>query len=164
MGGDWLQRREREPGDDRDDDAPRVRVGGDVHLTLPLCDSFYTQSPPRARRSFSLARRLGPYDAAAIIVSNVIGGGILFSPPQVAANVPHPWLFLATWLARRRGAGVRRSDGVRRARHSATAIRRRVRLSRRGVRPSRRVPDRLDLARRRSRTSSSSRTTDRTGS
>ncbi|PYR09154.1 MAG: hypothetical protein DMF99_16695 [Acidobacteria bacterium] len=59
---------------------------------------FYTQSPPRARRSFSLARRLGPYDAAAIIVSNVIGGGILFSPPQVAANVPHPWLFLATWL------------------------------------------------------------------
>jgi APA family basic amino acid/polyamine antiporter len=47
----------------------------------------------------SLARRLGPYDAAAIIVSNVIGGGILFSPPQVAAHVPHPWLFLATWLA-----------------------------------------------------------------
>jgi APA family basic amino acid/polyamine antiporter len=47
----------------------------------------------------SLARRLGPYDAAAIIVSNVIGGGILFSPPQVAANVPHPWLFLGAWLA-----------------------------------------------------------------
>src|SRR5947199_8310100 len=49
-------------------------------------------------RSNTLERRLGPYDAAAIIVSNVIGGGILFSPPQVAANVPHPWLFLATWL------------------------------------------------------------------
>jgi APA family basic amino acid/polyamine antiporter len=47
----------------------------------------------------TLARRLGPTDAAAIIVSNVIGGGILFSPPQVAANVPTPWLFLATWLA-----------------------------------------------------------------
>jgi len=47
----------------------------------------------------SLARRLGPVDAAAIIVSNVIGGGILFSPPQVAANVPNPWLFLGTWLA-----------------------------------------------------------------
>src|SRR5437660_1473493 len=47
----------------------------------------------------SFERRLGPYDAAAIIVSNVIGGGILFSPPQVAANVPRPWLFLATWLA-----------------------------------------------------------------
>jgi APA family basic amino acid/polyamine antiporter len=47
----------------------------------------------------SLERRLGPIDAAAIIVSNVIGGGILFTPPQVAASVPHAWLFLATWLA-----------------------------------------------------------------
>ena len=28
-----------------------------------------------------LDRRLGPLDAAAIIVSNVIGGGILFTPP-----------------------------------------------------------------------------------
>ena len=46
-----------------------------------------------------LERRLGPLDAAAIIVSNVIGGGILFTPPQVAASVPNPWLFLATWLA-----------------------------------------------------------------
>jgi APA family basic amino acid/polyamine antiporter len=47
----------------------------------------------------SLARRLGPYDAAAIIVSNVIGGGILFTPPQVARDVPHVWWFLATWAA-----------------------------------------------------------------
>jgi basic amino acid/polyamine antiporter, APA family len=47
--------------------------------------------------SVSLARRLGPFDAAAIIVSNVIGGGILFTPPQVAASVPSPILFLATW-------------------------------------------------------------------
>ena len=46
-----------------------------------------------------LARRLGPLDAAAIIVSNVIGGGILFTPPQVAASVPNPWLFLAMWVA-----------------------------------------------------------------
>jgi len=46
-----------------------------------------------------LQRRLGPLDAAAIIVSNVIGGGILFTPPQVAAAVPNPTLFLATWLA-----------------------------------------------------------------
>jgi len=46
-----------------------------------------------------LQRRLGPLDAAAIIVSNVIGGGILFTPPQVAAAVPNPYLFLATWLA-----------------------------------------------------------------
>jgi basic amino acid/polyamine antiporter, APA family len=53
-----------------------------------------TGSPPS-----SLQRRLGPYDAAAIIVSNVIGGGILFFPTLVAAMVPNPWLFLSTWLA-----------------------------------------------------------------
>jgi basic amino acid/polyamine antiporter, APA family len=50
-------------------------------------------SPPSA-----LARRLGWIDAAALIVSNVIGGGILFTPPQVAAAVQGPWLFLAVWL------------------------------------------------------------------
>ena len=47
----------------------------------------------------TLDRRLGPFDAAAIIVSNVIGGGILFTPPQVAAAVPNAWLFLSTWAA-----------------------------------------------------------------
>src|SRR5436305_3344393 len=47
----------------------------------------------------SLERRLGPLDAAAIIVSNVIGGGILFTPPQVAASVPRPLWFLAAWIA-----------------------------------------------------------------
>jgi APA family basic amino acid/polyamine antiporter len=46
-----------------------------------------------------LERRLGAFDAAAIVVSNVIGGGILFTPPLVAAGVPHPWVFLATWVA-----------------------------------------------------------------
>jgi APA family basic amino acid/polyamine antiporter len=46
----------------------------------------------------SLERRLGPWDAAAIIVANVIGGGILFTPPQVAAAVPHPWMFLGVWV------------------------------------------------------------------
>ena len=47
----------------------------------------------------TLDRRLGPFDAAAIIVSNVIGGGILFTPPLIAAGVPNPWLFLGIWLA-----------------------------------------------------------------
>ena len=46
----------------------------------------------------SLERRLGPLDAAAIIVSNVIGGGILFTPPLIAAAVPNPWLYLSLWL------------------------------------------------------------------
>jgi len=46
-----------------------------------------------------LERRLGPLDGVAIIVSNVIGTGLLFAPSQVAASVPSPLLFLSTWLA-----------------------------------------------------------------
>lgn len=46
----------------------------------------------------TLERRLGPLDGAAIIVSNVIGGGILFTPPLIAAGIPNPWLFLAVWV------------------------------------------------------------------
>ena len=46
----------------------------------------------------TLERRLGPFDAAAIIVANVIGGGILFRSPAVAAAVPDaPW-FLLAWI------------------------------------------------------------------
>lgn len=57
--------------------------------------------PPQtpAHAAPTLERRLGPLDAAAIIVSNVIGGGILFTPPQVAAAVPHPWMFIGVWVA-----------------------------------------------------------------
>jgi APA family basic amino acid/polyamine antiporter len=46
----------------------------------------------------ALQRRLGPGDAAAIIVSNVIGGGIFFVPPLVAAMVPDPATMLGVWL------------------------------------------------------------------
>jgi len=49
-----------------------------------------------------LERRLGPYDAAAIIVANVIGGGILFRSPAVATAVPDASWFLLAWL----GGGV----------------------------------------------------------
>ena len=53
-----------------------------------------TTPPPQA-----LERRLGPFDAAAIIVANVIGGGILFRSPAVASAVPDaPW-FLLAWAA-----------------------------------------------------------------
>jgi len=55
--------------------------------------------PSGHRPDATLARRLGPFDAAAVIVSNVIGGGILFTAPQVAASVPDAWWFLLTWLA-----------------------------------------------------------------
>jgi APA family basic amino acid/polyamine antiporter len=47
----------------------------------------------------TLDRRLGPLDGAAIIVSNVIGGTILFAPPFMAGLVPNPWLYLGLWLA-----------------------------------------------------------------
>jgi APA family basic amino acid/polyamine antiporter len=57
------------------------------------------QTPPTPPESPALERRLGPLDAAAVIVSNVIGGGILFTPPLVAATIPDPWLFLAVWAA-----------------------------------------------------------------
>jgi APA family basic amino acid/polyamine antiporter len=47
----------------------------------------------------TLERRLGPLDAAAIIVSNVIGGGILFLSPAVARGVPDAWWFIGIWIA-----------------------------------------------------------------
>jgi basic amino acid/polyamine antiporter, APA family len=47
----------------------------------------------------TLDRRLGPVDAAAIVVSNVIGGGIFFVPVIVAGLVPNPTAMLAVWLA-----------------------------------------------------------------
>lgn len=45
----------------------------------------------------SLERRLGPGDAAAVVVSNVIGSGILFLPAIVANITPNPWVMLAVW-------------------------------------------------------------------
>ena len=46
-----------------------------------------------------LERRLSPFDAPAIIVANVIGGGILFRSPAVAAAIPDPVWFLLAWAA-----------------------------------------------------------------
>jgi len=46
----------------------------------------------------SLARRLGPFDAAAIVVSNVIGGGIYFVPITVARLIPFTGWLLGAWL------------------------------------------------------------------
>jgi basic amino acid/polyamine antiporter, APA family len=51
-----------------------------------------TTAPPSA-----LDRRLGPVDAAAIVVSNVIGGGIFFSPIIVAGLVPSARGILLVW-------------------------------------------------------------------
>jgi APA family basic amino acid/polyamine antiporter len=66
-------------------------------LTRPVAYPVKRQIP--VEEPSALERRLGPFDAAAIIVSNVIGGGILFTPPQVAAAVPNALLFLGVWFA-----------------------------------------------------------------
>jgi APA family basic amino acid/polyamine antiporter len=55
-------------------------------------------APAPAATQPSLERRLGPLDGAAIIVSNTIGGGILFFPVLIAASVTDARLFLTTWL------------------------------------------------------------------
>lgn len=48
--------------------------------------------------SVSLERRLGPLDAAAIVISNVIGGGIFYVPVIVSQLVPNPLAMLSVWL------------------------------------------------------------------
>lgn len=45
-----------------------------------------------------LQRKLGPFDAAAIVISNVIGGGIFFVPVIVAQLVPSPGAMLGVWI------------------------------------------------------------------
>ncbi len=47
----------------------------------------------------ALDRRLGPFDAAAIVISNVIGVGIFITPRIIAQIIPHPLAFLGVWLA-----------------------------------------------------------------
>jgi len=46
----------------------------------------------------TLERRLGPLDAAAIVVSNVIGSGIFFLPIIVAGLMPTSFGMLSIWL------------------------------------------------------------------
>jgi len=61
-----------------------------------VSDTTTTSSTP------VLERRLGPFDAAAIIIANVIGGGILFRSPAVATALPDATWFLLAWI----GGGV----------------------------------------------------------
>jgi len=57
-------------------------------------------APPHdVRDAPGLDRRLGTLDAAAIIVSNVIGSGIFLTPAIVAALVPQPGAMIGAWLA-----------------------------------------------------------------
>ncbi len=59
--------------------------------------SLSPSSSPQA-----LDRRLGPVDAAAIVIANVIGVGIFITPGYIAQSVPHPAWILAVWV----GGGV----------------------------------------------------------
>jgi APA family basic amino acid/polyamine antiporter len=57
------------------------------------------RQPRDLATSPTLQRRLGPLDAAAIVISNVIGGGIFFVPVIVAGLVPHPMWMIGVWAA-----------------------------------------------------------------
>src|SRR5437870_6524352 len=46
----------------------------------------------------SLERKLGPVDAAAIVIANVVGVGIFTTPAFVATIVPNPRALLAVWV------------------------------------------------------------------
>jgi basic amino acid/polyamine antiporter, APA family len=61
-----------------------------------------TASPQLASPPAQLERRLSAYDGAAVVVSNVIGSGILFLPAIVAQMVMHPVAMLVVWI----GGGV----------------------------------------------------------
>ena len=67
-------------------------------MNPPHTSSASPASPPPTQ----LVRRLSAYDAAAVVVSNVIGSGILFMPAIVAGMVGHPVAMLMVWL----GGGV----------------------------------------------------------
>ncbi len=60
--------------------------------------SASADSAPAAPGAATLERRLGPLDAAAIVVSNVIGSGIFFVPILVAGMVPSGPGILGVWL------------------------------------------------------------------
>jgi basic amino acid/polyamine antiporter, APA family len=63
---------------------------------MPIPDYNARMSPnPEVH---SLMRRLGPIDAAAIVISNVIGVGIFITPGFIAQAAPHPALILGLWV------------------------------------------------------------------
>jgi basic amino acid/polyamine antiporter, APA family len=63
-----------------------------------VTSSYNAQMSGSPLASQVLERRLGPIDAAAIVISNVIGVGIFITPGIIAQLVPHPVWFLAVWL------------------------------------------------------------------
>jgi APA family basic amino acid/polyamine antiporter len=64
-----------------------------------VADSSQRASGQPAPAPPGLERRLGAFDAAAIIVSNVIGSGIFITPALIAALAPSPAAMLGAWAA-----------------------------------------------------------------
>jgi APA family basic amino acid/polyamine antiporter len=56
-------------------------------------------SSPAPARSGSLLRILGVGFGIAVTIGATIGGSILITPAQVAAQLPDPWLYLSVWVA-----------------------------------------------------------------
>ncbi|MGE5347034.1 MAG: amino acid permease, partial [Acidithiobacillales bacterium] len=50
-------------------------------------------------RPVALARRLGAFDAAMIVMGGMVGAGIFVNPAVVAREVPAASLTLLAWLA-----------------------------------------------------------------
>lgn len=72
---------------------PATPIAGRMRVTGYNAGVPHTSDSPQL-----LQRRLGPFDAAAIVISNVIGVGIFITPRIIAQAVPHPIWFLAVWL------------------------------------------------------------------
>jgi APA family basic amino acid/polyamine antiporter len=60
---------------------------------LPRVDASEASGHPLDR----LERKLGPFDAAMLVVASVVGAGIFFTPGQVAALLPAPQWILLAW-------------------------------------------------------------------
>ena len=117
----------------------------------PVTRNAPDEMSPRPRVTASprpLDRRLGPLDAAAIVVSNVIGGGIFFTPILVAQLTGNARAMLLVWLL---GGALAFAGAMAYA--ELAALRPRAGgeyvYLREALRTARRVPDRLDLVRRR---------------
>ena len=87
-----------------------------------------------------------PIDAAAVVVSNVIGSR---HPADAGHRRAHGARLLGVdvGVAGRRPARLRRGDGLRRAGDDAAARRRRIRVPARRLRPAARLPHRVDVVR-----------------
>lgn len=57
-----------------------------------------TESTPTLQHPGRLLRVLGVGFGLAVIIGNTIGAGIFRTPGDIAAQLPHPWLFLGVWI------------------------------------------------------------------